>query len=112
MRVPVLNGNGDEQVVIVQGEETATDGSGTLAAAVAQELLAANADRSGWFIQNQSNQNPMWVNELGADAVAVVGAGSFCIGPGQTFPPYGYPLSVAAVSIIGTAGDAFFCREW
>ncbi len=109
MLLNVLDSAGVAQKVIVASQEAIVDHSGSIASTgVAQTAIAANALRSGFFIQNKG-ANPMYVNELGA---ATNGAGSFTIAPGASFPPAGYPISTGALSILGTAADIFTAREW
>ena len=110
MLLSILDGNAVAQTVIVAGQEAPVDRSGAIAGtSVAQSLLAANLTRSGYFLQNLG-ANPMYINELGSSAVA--GQGSVKVVPGATFPLPGMPLTTAALSIVGTAGDAFTAREW
>ncbi len=113
MLINVLDAAGVSQKLTVHGQEAAVDHSGIITATgTAQVALAANALRSGYFIQNRG-VNPMYVNELGTAVVAVsTNAGSVAIAPGSTFPPLGYPLSTGAISIIGTINDSFVVREW
>lgn len=109
MLMTVIDGNGTAQSIIVSAQEAVADKSGSIAATgVAQEPVAANLLRSGFRLQNVGS-NPMYVNDLG---VATVGSGSFIVGVGQFWPPEKYPVSVGAISILGTAGDAFTAREW
>lgn len=113
MLLQVIDGQGILQTVIATGQETVVDHSGSLDSSAAQELLAENESRSGWFIQNRGT-NPMYLNELGEDASATVAAdsGSIKLAAGESFPPAGYPVTTAAISIIGTVDDDFICREW
>lgn len=109
MLLAVLDGAGLARTVIAQAQETATDRSGTITATgVSQALMAANANRSGWFVQNNSD-TAMTVNELGEDATE---DSSITLYPGQTFPPVGYPIPITAISIAGTIDKAFAAREW
>lgn len=109
MLTNVLDGNGVSQVVILAGQESIADRSGVIGATgVAQSLLSANSLRSGWIIQNRGVA-PMYVNDLG---VATAGAGSFVIPTGGTFPPANYPVTVNAISVLGTVNDPFTVREW
>jgi hypothetical protein len=109
MLLKIVDSLGVQQTVIFRTQEAVVDHSGTIATtAVAQVLLDANTFRSGWIMQNRG-VNPMYVNELGT---ATVGAGSFAIAPGATFPPLGFPVGVGAISVLGTAADVFTVREW
>ncbi len=91
----------------------ATSRAGVIAAAAAaQDLMAANPDRNGWLIQNQSAAN-LFVRSKGAAGTAVATAD----GQSLLVPPGGYyePSKVTphALSIIGlAAGQAFFAEEW
>ncbi len=113
MLLTVLDGNGVAQRIITEGQEAPTDASDLiLVDDVAQDVLVANATRSGWFFQNQG-ANDMYLNDLGVAAHPIVqGTGSYLVPAGGSFPPVGYPVSTGVLSVIGTAGDAFFVREW
>lgn len=84
--------------------------SGTIATGgTAQQLMAANASRLGFAVQNLSTAD-LWINDLGAAAASqpslLLVAGAYY----ETPPGYG---SSGAVSIIGaTTGQAFSAREW
>lgn len=118
MRVPVIGGDGETYTIIMAGaDETVIDRSGTFAAPnVSQVLMEANADRSGWFFQNNTTEE-VWINELGGDAQA--NNGCIMVAPGESFPPAGYPVSLLAISILSpeVPGDGedlppFTAREW
>lgn len=110
MKLQILDGSGIAQTIIAATQEAVVDHSSTITVTnTAQNALAANANRSGYFFQNLSTVNPMYLNELGT-ATAV--QGSIKIPPGGTFPPAGYPVSTGALSVLGTAADPFTCREW
>jgi hypothetical protein len=87
-----------------------TDRSGTITSGGTQQtLMASNASRKGYLLQNNSTGD-LWINST---AAAVVGQPSIKLGPGDYYEsPYsGTP--VGAVSIIGaTTGQAFSSREW
>lgn len=110
MLLKALDGDGIQQLVVVQSQEALVDYSGTGNGA-AQTVLATNLLRSGYILQNQSPTNqPLFVNDTGvADPIA---AGSFEVGPGQYFPPPGYPLTTNAISVFAANGDAYTIREW
>lgn len=109
MKLNVLDASGVPQQLLAKGLEAITDKSGTLAATgVSQVVIVANSFRSGFLIQNRS-LNPMHINDLGA---ATVGTSSFTLAPGEYFPPANYPITVNAISILGTASDIFSAREW
>ena len=108
MLLTIRDGQGNVQIVTAQSTGTPTDRSGTLAAATSQPVMAANALRSGYLIQN-TGANPMTISEIGADATL---AGAFVLGAGQMFPPVGYIISQTAINIAGTQGDTYTAREW
>lgn len=90
---------------------TATSRSGTITAGgTAQTLMAANASRQGFSVQNLSTEN-LYINELGSAAVNT--QPSILVPPNALYePPLGC-VSVAAISILGaTTGSAFTAREW
>ncbi len=109
MLLIVQDGQGNEQTVIVKGQETVIDYSGVIAVTGSPQLaLVANGLRSGWLLQN-NGQNPMAINEIGNSP----GTNSFFVAPfGGTFPPDNFPLTVAQINIMGTAGDAYTLRAW
>ncbi len=110
MLLKVLDGTATSQTVIAKGQEAPTDRSGTIASTgVSQTLMAANATRSGYVVQN-NGASVMWLNEIGAAASAI--GGSYAIAPGAVFPPPGWPVTAAAIAITGTAAQAFTAREW
>jgi hypothetical protein len=86
------------------------DCSGTITSAgEAQEMMAARADRSGFWVQNLGEAD-LWINELGA---ATQGQPSIKIAAGALYEAPAHGVSVGPVSIIGgTAGQAFSAREW
>lgn len=99
----LVDGEGDTGAVYVSKSATIVTGG------VAQQLMAANAARKGYKLQNQSN-GPLWINVLGA---ATADNNSLQIPAGAYYepPPKGIPLT--AISIIGaTTGQAFFAREY
>lgn len=109
MLLKVIDGGSVSQTILSRAQESVLDHSGLVAVtAVSQVVLPANAFRSGFFIQNLS-QRPMFINELGN---ALAGPGSYQLAPGASFPPAGYPVSIGAVSVLGTATDGFTAREW
>lgn len=109
MLLSVLDGQGFAQTVIAQSQADATDRSGSITTtATSQALMVANANRSGWFVQNISDEI-LTIGDLGTDATL---AGAITIYPGNTFPPPGYPVTVTAINIAGTAGKLFVAREW
>jgi hypothetical protein len=110
MQLTVVDGNGAAQIICVQGVQTPTSRSGSIALAnTSQQLMAANATRSGWYIQNQDD-TALTVNEMGGDATT---AGSIIVWPGQSFPPPNYPVTTLAITIASSKqGAVFAAREW
>lgn len=106
-----LDANDRLKVATAPSGVAPVDRSGAIAAGgVAQQLMAANAARVGYSIQNQS-AGPLYVNEL--DVAAVQSQPSLKIDAGEYFenPPGG--CATGAISIIGaTLGQAFTAREW
>jgi hypothetical protein len=93
------------------GEATSRSGAITTGG-TPQDLMAANASRHGWEIQNQSTAN-LYVRSKGAAGTTVATADQNSI----LIPPGGYYASphvtLNALSIIGSAtGQAFYAREW
>lgn len=86
-----------------------TDRSGTITSGgTAQTLMAANANRKYFLIQNLSTEN-LWINFT---TTAVAGQPSLRITPGTSFVLEGFFTSTEAVSIIGaTTGSAFSAKE-
>lgn len=95
---------------IVGNQVTATDKSGTITAGgSAQTLMAANANRRGFSIQNNSNGD-LWFSGL---AAAVQSQPSMRIASGALFETPAHAVGTTAISIIGaTTGQAFTAREW
>lgn len=95
----------------IEGNITKTDRSGTIATGgTAQQLMASNANRRGWQLQNNST-GVLWFNEIGGTAVA--NQPSFSLYPGELYESPTGSASPAAISILGaTTGQAFTAREW
>jgi hypothetical protein len=91
----------------------ATDRSGAVAAGgEAQDLMAANPDRNGWLLQNQSTAN-LYVCSKGAagTTLASLDNHSLLVPPGGYYEPP--KITPYALSIIGpSTGQAFFAEEW
>ena len=91
----------------------ATNRSGVLAvASTAQDLMAANTERAGWLIQNQSAVN-LYIRSKGAAGatLATADSNSLIVPPGGYYEPP--KITPHALSIIGAvAGQAFFAEEW
>jgi hypothetical protein len=87
-----------------------TDRSGTITTGgTAQTLMAANANRKGWRIQNLSPTD-LWVNDKGAAAVAA--QPSFKLAAGASYESAAFGASTAAISIFGaTTGQSFEAME-
>lgn len=97
-------------VAVTTAAGTLADRSGTITAGgTAQQLMASNASRKGFSVQNVSSGD-LWVRETGTAAAAQP---SLKLAPGAYFEtPAGYG-SVGAVSVFGaTTGQAFCAREW
>lgn len=87
-----------------------TNRSGTIAAGgVSQVLMAANAGRKGFVIQNPSNEiESLWINFT---AAANVGQPSIELTPGSSFPYYG-AVSTEAINVLAaTLGHAYIAKE-
>lgn len=109
MQLSILDGNNVTQTILAKGLEAIRNTSGTIVATgVSQTLIPANPLRSGWFLQNCS-QNDMVVNDVGE---ATIEAGGFIISPGGIFPPSTFPVTPNVIKITGTQGDAFSVREF
>jgi len=89
---------------------TKTDRSGTITTGgTAQVLMAANASRRGWELQNNSSSD-LWFNEIGGTAVAT--APSFKVPPGS-YISSDAGVTTSAISLIGqVSGQTFTAREW
>lgn len=117
MLTAIIDGNGVARNLITPGQETVVDKSGHIAVTnTSQVAIAANSNRSGWFIQNLSAVpgQGMWINDLGVDASETPADGntSIYLDAGDYYPRAGQPVTTKAISIIGTAGDAYAAREW
>lgn len=106
----VIDSSGRVTVLTVPAAGGAvTNRSGTITTgASAQQLLASNASRKGYSLQNVSTGN-LWID----NTTAVQGSPSLKITPGSYYEsPVGAQETVA-ISIIGaTTGQAFTCKEW
>ena len=89
---------------------TPTDRSGTVTAGgTAQVLAAANGNRTGFWVQNNS-AGDLWISSVG-DAAAAPPSLRITAGSLYESPMHGAP--VAAISVFGAAtGQAFSAREW
>lgn len=96
---------------VIQGNQAAhTNRSGTIAAGGAQQqLMAANPNRRGYWIQNQSTGD-LWINGLGN---ASAGQPSLRISAGALYESPVHGVGTAGISIFGaTTGQAFAAREF
>jgi hypothetical protein len=101
-------------VSTTSSQATYTDRSGTITAGgTAQQIMAVNANRKGFYIQNVSNSN-LYISATGtASNVVTAGSGSLLIPPNALYesPFYGIPTNL--ISIFGaTTGQAYVAREW
>lgn len=100
-------------VVPVALQADGTSRSGTIGTGgQAQVLMAANVDRRGWSIQNQSTQD-LYLRSRGESGTvnATQDHNSIKIPPGAYYEPP--VVDTRALSIIGpTTGQAFYAREW
>lgn len=89
---------------------TQTNRSGTITTgAQSQLLMAANANRRSYWLQNQSSGS-LWINRFGNAATA--GQPSIEIKPGGYFETPSNGSGTSAVYIYGaTTGQAFACGE-
>jgi hypothetical protein len=87
-----------------------TDGSGTITTGgTAQNALASNASRQGFFIQNNSTGN-LWFSTL---ATAVQSQPSIKLLPDAAYETPIGGCGTGALSVIGaTTSQAFTIREW
>jgi hypothetical protein len=105
------NGNAaDALVQPVPASITPTDRSGSISAGgTAQQLMAANASRRAWSIQNTSSGD-LWVNEIGG--TALLASPSINVPAGALYESPASFASPSAISIIGaTTGQTFTARE-
>jgi len=88
----------------------ATDRGGTITAGgTAQQLMAANANRRGYSVQNQSTGD-LYINAM---TTATIDYHSLKIPAGSLYESPPTHVGPGAVSIIGaTTGAAFFAREF
>jgi len=84
--------------------------SGTVATGgVAQVLMAANPQRAGFWIQNNS-AGDLWIR---ADGTAAAVQPSLRIPPNSLYENPDACVPVTAISIFGaTTGQTFTCQEW
>ncbi len=89
---------------------TATDRGGTITAGgTAQQLMAANAARRGYSVQNQSTGD-IYINAM---TTATIDYHSLKIPAGSLYETTSTHVGPGAVSIIGaTTGQAYYAREF
>jgi hypothetical protein len=92
------------------GAAALADRSGTITlGGTAQNAMAANTARQGFWVQNNSTGD-LWINTL---ATAIVGQPSLRIPAGALYETPVGGVGTGAVSIIGaTTAQAFSAREW
>ncbi len=100
----------DATFLIAGAIATRTDKSGTITTGgTAQTIIASNAARKGFEIQNQSTGD-LYFSTL---ATAIQGQPSVRVAPGQLYETPIGGAGTGAVSLIGaTTGQAFAAREW
>ena len=111
-RLPATLGSktGATSLSVVPAAGTLTNRSGAITTGgTAQVLMASNANRIGFSVQNLSTGD-LWINPLGTASAAQP---SIKLAPGVYFEsPVGYG-SVLSVSIFGaTTGQSFSALEW
>ena len=86
------------------------DRSGSITSGgTAQQLMAANATRRGWYIQNNSD-TVMWVSDVGTAAATQP---SLKLLPDAYYEPPAGGVDNGAISIFcATTGKTFTAREW
>ncbi len=97
-------------VALVGRRIVATDRSGVISSGgTQQQMMAANAARTGFWIQNTS-VGDLWLSAIGQ---ASAGGSSMRLRPGDLYecPAFGVPTT--AVSVYGaTTGQTFAAREF
>lgn len=88
-----------------------TNRSGTITTGgVSQTLMAANASRKAWTVQNRSTGN-LYINFTAAASASATG-GSIELQPGDAYSEAGDFVSTEAITILGaTTGQAFTAKE-
>jgi 1,2-phenylacetyl-CoA epoxidase PaaB subunit len=92
------------------GSISPTNISGTITAGnTAQVLAAANTNRRGWYIRNNSTSS-LWVSDM---TTAVQSQPSLEIKAGEMYEAPAGGVSMNELSIIGsTTGQSWTGREW
>jgi hypothetical protein len=117
MLVTIIDGNGVQQQVTWQAQDTINDFSANLLAAAIgnaaapQEIAPANVLRAGFLFQNTSKNAMLFLESaLGITSAWVINSGQF-------FPPNGnFPVPTGLIQVQGSTdsqlGDTFAYREW
>lgn len=96
-------------VNVVSSQATKTDRSGVTTLNATVVVMAANAARRGWQLQNTSDAD-IWLNPGGA---ATIGGLSFKLPPNAFYEDPAHGVSTTAVNVIcAVAGKTFAAREW
>lgn len=103
-------GNGSISIVDMVVQGLAINASGTITTGGAsQQLLAANVNRRGFTVQNQSSGD-LYIR---VGATATVTNSSLRIAPGVLYETPAHHVSTNVVNIIGaTNGQAFYATEF
>ena len=100
---PITGGTISSPVTPVNISGTITTGGS------AQVLAAANANRRGWWLRNNSTGS-LWVSDM---TTAVLSQPSLEIKAGEMYEAQAGGVPMNALSIIGaTTGQSFTGREW
>lgn len=108
---------GRQNVRSLAAQFTAVDRSGTIATGnLSQTLMAANAARQGYLIQNlDTTGESLWYNPTGGAAAANT-VGSFCLTPGSTVQFVGgaaQGVTSNQINVVAaTAAHKFSAIEW
>ena len=104
-------GDSTNPLIVAYTSATLTSRSGTIATGgTAQQLMAANAARKGWWLQNLSTGD-LWVNRFGGTASAA--QPNIQIPSGALYETPAGGAGSILVSIYGaTTGQAFASGEW
>lgn len=91
-------------------QATFTDRSWTITTGgVAQQLMASNASRTGFYVQNTSDDD-LWISDVGT---ASAGGASILIPSGMIYESMAHAVPTTAISIYGaTTGQSFAAREF
>lgn len=113
--IPIFTGgsavSSSNPLTVAYTSATLTSRSGTIATGgTAQQLMAANASRKGWWLQNLSTGD-LWVNRFGGTASAA--QPNIQIPSGALYETPAGGAGSTLVSIFGaTTGQAFASGEW